>query len=204
MAGCGQAGAGLRSRPFLWARRSGAAVHGLGGLTKRLALRMMPLDPSALQAATQNESKETNMIRFNLPRLLVAVLTLAASLPLAAQGRNPFMPQAAATSTPATIDICDRTPQVETEILKALELTAVDCAAAPADRMALIKILIFEDHRDMASLRRGDFDNLAALEALDSGGSQLSAIPSGIFDNLTALEELYCPAPSSARTCRRG
>ena len=117
-------------------------------------------------------------MQLNLARLLAAVLLLAAfNLPVAAQ-------------SPATINICDRHPDVEAAILAELDLTAADCAAVPADRMAAIALLNLHN-RNIASLRQGDFDDLTALETLDLAGNRLTTLPSGIFDKLAALKTLY-------------
>ena len=123
--------------------------------------------------ARAGRAESMTMMRFNPARLLAAVLLLAASLPLAAQ----------------TIDICDRTPEVEAKILAALELTADDCAAVPADRMAAIARLSIS-RGSIAALRAGDFDNLTALEELNLWGHPLTTLPPSIFDNLTALKSL--------------
>ena len=134
------------------------------------------------QEVKRNGYKELNMMQFNPARLLAAVLLLAAfSLPVAAQ-------------SPATINVCDRTPEIEAAILGALELA--DCAAVPANSMEDIRSLTIKTGRyhppgQFTSLQQGDFDNLTALEELQLFDNHyLATLPSGIFDNLTALEEL--------------
>ena len=126
----------------------------------------------------------------NLNRRLLATLCLLAAVnsPVAAQGQNPFM-AATATSTPATIDICSRTDEVEAALLAALSLNPDDCAAVPAASLAGIDALNFWDN-GIAALRTGDFDNLAALRSLNLSANPLTTLPSGIFDNLAALESL--------------
>ena len=119
-----------------------------------------------------------NRMRFNLARLLAAVLMLAAfNFPVAAQG-------------PATIDICDRTWQVEHAILRTLKLTVDDCAAVPDRLMASIGSLSFYEYGNIASLRQGDFDDLTALRSLGLSDNRLATLPAGIFDKLTNLHWL--------------
>ena len=86
-------------------------------------------------------------------------------------------PATMAKPTPATIDICDRTRQVQDGILSALSL--MGCAAAPADRLTDIETLL-PDGKSIAALKLGDFDNLTGLEELHLYDNQLRALPAGI------------------------
>ena len=98
----------------------------------------------------------------------------------------------------ATIDICDRTPQVEAEILRAVvrndfvSNTELDCSNVTPAELAEIRVLALNDDDDDGSpiaLKDGDFDDLTGLEWLDLGHS-VSSLPSGVFSDLTSLEEL--------------
>lgn len=82
-----------------------------------------------------------------------------------------------AKTTPATINICDRTRQVRDGILSALSL--MGCAAVPADRLTDIETLLLDD-KSIAALKLGDFDNLTGLEELHLYDNQLRALPAGI------------------------
>ena len=114
--------------------------------------------------------------------LAVLCLCLLAASPLVAAQRT-------ATTTPETIDICDRTAQVEAGILAALELDADDCAAVPAERMAAIRFMDL-GRAGIATLRVGDFDNLDGLRQLNLHHNQMETLPSSIFDALNELRYL--------------
>ena len=140
-------------------------------------------------------------------------LALLAASPLAAEQPNSFRPLTAATTTPATIDICDRTPEVEAAILAAIPAPAPSCGAVPASSLSAIDSLglngegltallagdfdnltalhdLWLSSNRLTSLSAGIFDNLAALKSLQLGGNRLTSLPAGIFDNLTALRWL--------------
>ena len=97
-------------------------------------------------------------------------------------------PQNAQAQT--TINICNRTPQIEAEILKALSKTEADCGSLTPAELAGIRTLTVADDQSLAALKAGDFDHLTSLEDLDLGGNSLSSLPPGVFDKLTSLEDL--------------
>ena len=97
-------------------------------------------------------------------------------------------PQRAQAQT--TINICDRTPQIEAKILSMLGKTEADCGSVTAAELAGIRTLAVRNSRSLTALKDGDFDNLTSLERLDLYGNSLSSLPAGVFDNLTSLERL--------------
>ena len=85
------------------------------------------------QRGTRNESAN-RQCEIRLP--LIACLVLFA---FAFAGRAEAQTATVATSTPATIDICNRTPEVEAKILAAIPAPKPSCRAVPASSMAAIK-----------------------------------------------------------------
>ena len=126
----------------------------------------MTISPRTISPKGQRE--------FGLP--LIAFLVLFA-----------FNARAAAPAT--TINICDRTPQVEEAILAKIPAPKPSCSAVPAASLSAIERLNLRE-KGSTSLLAGDFDNLTGLEGLILAGNALTSLPSGIFDNLTALEML--------------
>ncbi len=114
--------------------------------------------------------------------------------------------------TGTTVDICERTPQVEAGILAAITPTP-DCDVVPVAGLEGITSLSLAV-AGINSLASGDFtglsglvtlnlslnalttlppdvfDGLSALETLILNGTSLTTLPNGVFDSLTALEEL--------------
>ena len=116
------------------------------------------------------------------PLLLLAALALFAIEARAAEG---------------TIDICDRTPEVEAAIVASFWCGAPHCGpepqcdAIPAARLASVNFLyIYDGALSGAALLPGDFDNLTGMEILDVRNNRLADLPAGLFDDLTALESL--------------
>ena len=96
------------------------------------------------------------------------------------------------------INICDRTPEIELEILQALGKTETDCGSIiPAD-LARIATISYQN-KSLTALKAGDFDNLTSLTALDLSENSLRSLPAGVFDNLTSLTtlDLYSNSLSS-------
>ena len=112
------------------------------------------------------------------PLLLLAALALFA-----------IDARAAATSTPATINICDRTPEVEARILAAIPAPAPSCEAVPTSSLAAIETLYLTAQR-LTALLAGDFDNLDGLTTVSLASNRLTSLPAGLFDKLTALDDL--------------
>ena len=89
------------------------------------------------------------------------------------------------TPTPG---ICDRTQQVQDEILT--ELSGVDdCAAVTVADLAGIDRLSL-DGESITSLEEGDFAGLTGLTLLDLQDNQVGALPANLFSGLTSLQTL--------------
>ena len=116
----------------------------------------------------------------------VGIKTLGVVLFLSLAGLS--SPQRAQAQT--TINICDRTPQIEAKILKALSKTEADCGSVTPAELAGIRTLTVEEDKSLTALQAGDFDDLTSLKVLDLGGNSLSSLPAGVFDKLTRLERL--------------
>ena len=114
-----------------------------------------------------------------------------------------------ATAQTNTVNICDRTPQVEAAILAAISNPRPACEAVlEADLAGIEFFSLFFDN--ITSLAGGDFTGLSALESLDLRGNGLTILPAGVFDDLSALEGLELSSnalttlpPVSLTACRR-
>ena len=93
-----------------------------------------------------------------------------------------------ATAQTDTVNICDRTPQVEAAILARI-FPRPACEAVPEADLATIDMLNLDDDPAITSLISGDFMGLSALEVLDFRYNNLT-LPAGVFDGLLALERL--------------
>ena len=107
-------------------------------------------------------------------------------------------------------NICNRTPQVQTAILNAINamdgVSDVTCETATADQLAAITELDLSDPtplvdgaddiddngnpNDIASLQSVDFAGLIGLTSLLLGHNQLTNLPDGVFSGLSALTNL--------------
>ena len=90
--------------------------------------------------------------------------------------------------------ICDRTPLVQTTILRALQSQTPSpstCGEVTEAHLAAITTSLDFREQSITALQAGDFDGLTALTTLNLFDNQLSSLPAGIFDNLTALTTLY-------------
>ena len=119
-----------------------------------------------------------NRLNIHLSTLLllgVAVIASLASVPATAQTN--------------TVNICDRTPQVEAAILAAISYPPPACEAVPESELAGITLLVLHS-ADITSLTSGDFTGLSALRFLDLNDHALTTLPAGVFDSLTALQSL--------------
>ena len=114
-----------------------------------------------------------------LPWITVFLLTLPLELP--AQG------------------ICDRTPQVQDEILNKVQIEELergltdltfDCAEVTADHLALVRSLwLVRDN--ITAFQAHDFRGLVSLKSITlSGNPLLTTFPEGIFQGLSRLERL--------------
>ena len=96
---------------------------------------------------------------------------------------------APATAQTSTVNICDRTPQVEAAILAAINPSPA-CEAVPESGLAGI-ISLDLTSADITSLASGDFTGLVALQFLSLNSNDLTTLPDGVFDSLAALERLW-------------
>ncbi len=107
----------------------------------------------------------------------VGITTLGVVLFLSLVGLS--SPQRAQAQT--TINICDRTPQIEAIILRALGKTEADCGSVTAAELAGISFLSNGSINTYASaftsLKAGDFDNLTGLTGLQLYSQRLSSLP---------------------------
>ena len=87
-----------------------------------------------------------------------------------------------------TVNICDRTPQVEAAILAAINPSPA-CEALPEADLAGITSLDLRE-AGITSLASGDFTGLSALVSLNLDGNAFTTLPDGVFDNLAALVAL--------------
>ena len=95
-----------------------------------------------------------------------------------------------ATAQTTTVNICDRTPQVEAEILLRLAINpAPACESVPVTGLAGITFLIFQSD-NITSLASGDFADLPALDTINLDGNRLTTLPADIFDGLSVLRLL--------------
>ena len=118
-----------------------------------------------------------NRLSIHLSTLVLLGVAVIASLAPA--------PAAAQTST---VNICDRTPQVEAAILAQI-FPRPACEAVPEAGLARITLLNLIE-AGITSLASGDFTGLAALGDLTLRSNALTTLPDGVFDNLSALERL--------------
>ena len=89
------------------------------------------------------------------------------------------------TPTPG---ICDRTQQVQDEILR--QLSGVDdCAAVTVANLASVTELVMEG-KSITSLKAGDFAGLTAVTYIDLTDNQVGALPGNLFSGLTSLTNL--------------
>ena len=93
-----------------------------------------------------------------------------------------------ATAQTSTVNICDRTPQVEAAILAAINPSPA-CEAVPEADLAGITSLDLRE-TGITSLASGDFTGLSVLNSLNLGGINLTTLPAGVFDSLSALRWL--------------
>ena len=89
---------------------------------------------------------------------------------------------------PPPVNICDRTPQVETAILAAINPTPA-CESVPESDLAGISSLDLTS-AGITSLASGDFTGLPALDTINLAGNRLTTLPADIFDGLSVLRLL--------------
>ena len=121
-------------------------------------------------------------------RRTVAISTLSAlALAVTVAFGIPFSGTQSASAQDA--GICDRTEQVQAEILDRLSDVS-DCASVTHEDLTRITIVsLWGD--GVASLREGDFDGLSNLRKLYLAQNLIETLPDDIFESLSSLQELY-------------
>ena len=112
--------------------------------------------------------------------------TVAGALCLFVLAVQTFSGVAWAQTTPG--GICDRTPQVQTAILKRIDGVS-DCAAVTEAQLAAITTIDLHD-TGISSLQADDFAGLSSLKRLYLSDNALVSLPGDVFRNLTALKRL--------------
>ena len=87
-----------------------------------------------------------------------------------------------------TTGICDRTQQVQDEILNRLS-GVDDCAAVTVADLATVTSLDLEG-KSITSLKAGDFAGLTAVTFIGLESNRVTSLPETVFSGLTALETL--------------
>ena len=142
-------------------------------------------DPAKPANRIQFSDKPHGKISTVLNRLSIHLSTLVL-LGVAAIASLAPVPATAQTST---VNICDRTPQVEAAILAAISNPPPACEAVPEADLAGITFLSIR-RAGITSLANGDFTGLSALESLSLAQNDLTTLPDGVFDSLSALVNL--------------
>ena len=120
-----------------------------------------------------------NKDRKSLPRVCLgpsAIVVLFFFLPL-------FSVQA------QTVGICDRTSQIQGEILLQLPSGTTCQTVTSAQLSGITEINL--TYKNISSLKGGDFDGLSNLEVLYLGYNPLTILPEDIFKELKSLRVLY-------------
>ena len=88
--------------------------------------------------------------------------------------------------------ICGRTPEVQANILVAINDKGGDCADVTGEDLAGITLFhIVVQSGGSSEFKSGDFDGLSAVTVLRfRSANQVTALPEDIFDGLDSLEEL--------------
>ena len=90
--------------------------------------------------------------------------------------------------------ICDRTPQVQTAILGALQSQTPSpstCGEVTEAHLATGITSLFLNGQSLTALQADDFAGLTSLTELRLYDNQLTTLPADLFDGLTALTTLY-------------
>ncbi len=91
--------------------------------------------------------------------------------------------------TVEVINICERTPEVEAEILDQINDPLTNCANVTSSQLSSIPSLGLEGRR-ITSLKEDDFAGLSSLDSLNLQGNSLTSLPEDLFDGLRSLEKL--------------
>ena len=93
------------------------------------------------------------------------------------------------TGGQTVVNICDRSAEIEKEILNRLGKTQADCGSITPRELAGISSLE-TSLRPVTVLKDGDLDNLTGLYGLYIRGAGLSRVSSAVFDDLKSLQML--------------
>ena len=137
----------------------------------------------------ESQSAALNFVR--RAACFVGVLVLCSILPLL--GRPGF-------AQAQTVNICDRTPAVEAQILDAITTATgitPDCASVSASDLAGLSGQfslygsVSTPSSRLTSLQAGDFAGLSGLTTLVLSHNDLTTLPARVFADLSSLEVLY-------------
>ena len=145
----------------------------------------------AVSTAAAAAQPKTKPLIHSVSRRFSRLLFACAPLLLGAAALVPAAPAQA-----EVVDICDRTPEVETAILAALPHN--DCSAVTSAELAGIGFAIPPyvgrsidlSGMGITSLQAGDFSGLSSLTRLWLYNNDLKSLPSGVFSGLSSLEYL--------------
>ena len=135
---------------------------------------------STTAAAAQPKTKP---LIHSVSRRFSRLLFACAPLLLGAAALVPAAPAQA-----QVVNICNRTPEVETAILA--KLSHSDCSAVTSAQLAGIGGALDLSDADIASLQASDFSGLSSLTDLDLRSNALTSLPEGVFSGLSSLEGL--------------
>ena len=128
----------------------------------------------------------TNQAGFTVPGLTNEVAHTFQLRAVSAAGNGAAAEAAPVTPTPG---ICDRTQQVQDDILGQLSGVSA-CAAVTVADLATVTALSYLEDTSITSLKAGDFAGLTAVTQILLGYNQLGALPANLFSGLTSLQEL--------------
>lgn len=87
----------------------------------------------------------------------------------------------------ARVGICDRTPEVQKEILRQIDKEVCD-DVEDEDLQEVTEMLL--NNKDLEEIRPQDFDGLVALQIVDISNNHIKALPDGFLSHVPVLEKL--------------
>ena len=129
---------------------------------------------------------EANEAAFTVPMLTNEVAHTFELRAVTAVGNGEEATARPVTPTPG---ICDRTQQVQDEILRRLTDVS-DCAAVTVADLATVTGLELED-KSITSLKADDFAGLTAVTYINLSVNTLGSLPANLFSGLSKLQTLY-------------
>ncbi len=115
-----------------------------------------------------------------------ATITVTA---LDATGSNMSVDQTIAVTVTLSPGICDRTSQVQSAILSAIE-DVTDCALVTDTHLSGIRGTLDFRRQNITAVKAGDFAGLSKLRVLRLDRNELSSLPAKVFSGLSKLETL--------------